>query len=134
MNCFADLFARFPGKVMDLLLDEADQDNRPVCLVPDTRDEETRCFLCERRSFDNGEGWSEINRTCDSEECRRLWAWFTAPTEQGGYKRRLEFKRHFGQTIYSMSKPNRVNAILATMLTVEAKEYGANQENQRRAA
>lgn len=124
MSCFSELFARYPGKMGELCSDEAYDAGRPCCYIPEWPQKQDECALCPAPAFDNGEQtWHEQKRICESEECRSLWAWITAPGKEGGNKRREALKLHFGtRRIWDVPHLMRREAILAAMLVYEAKE------------
>lgn len=136
-SVFGELFARYRDKLMELCMEEAYDESRMYCYLPDAPPWQDQCVLCECLAFDDGSliGWHTLKRVCESEECRRLWAWIEARGKgSGGTKRRQLLKQRFGGTIWDVAHPVRREAILATMLEYESLEQQRVRKQRLRVA
>lgn len=139
MNTFAEIIAVNPEKAMELCLEVADRAGHPYCYVwfdGEAPYENDLCELCGRHAFDDGshDHRQPLRYTCDSEECRRLYAWYWAHSNVGGQRRRDIMKKLVGKRLHETPKFMRREAILAAMLVYEAQEKERERKSRLRVA
>lgn len=136
MNCYRELFARYPAEMWALSFREAKDKGRPVYeFDPDEIGPGAfECDFCSapcvydvKAYLDFGGGrWVLIDThdgreaTCADDACRMLARWYWAPKGNGG-RRRREFLNTVGKTIWQVDKSVKRDLALMVMLKVEAK-------------
>lgn len=133
MRAFAELFNRFPGKVMELLVEECLREQRPVFLL-DTYEtfESSRCECdwCDSRApyvfhgyeadhFDPPLPNMTCEATCGAPECEAAQTFFY--DKERGSQRRRAYKQRFGEHFGGERKKLHLERALSMILASEAR-------------
>lgn len=153
MNCFAELYARFPRKMFDVCLEECHAEQRPIFDwelddEQDARPWSRPCDFCEREStqvwrgteYDGWDGRYDyplphgIDREshCDDQRCIDMGQFWYDRLEGG--KRRSWFYKTSGRRFWDIPKAVKLDTCAAYMLRFEANQVSYGKRSIRKIA